>query len=215
MDVRIVLVDDHRILRDGLRMILQKVPGFAVVGEVGDGRSAMECVRQTAPDLVVMDLQLPDENGIACTQRILAERPGTKILVLSANPDLTRVQESLRAGASGYVLKDEAADELVRAVRTVMDGKVHLSPSAATALVEDLKAAPNNTVAPAAPKLSEREMAVLKLVVDGLRNKEIAEQLDVSTKSVETYRARVMSKLGCASTAELVRYALRAGIIAP
>jgi DNA-binding NarL/FixJ family response regulator len=212
MGVRIVLVDDHRILRDGLRMILQKVPDFTVVGEVGDGQGAIECVRKTAPDLVVMDLHLPDENGIACTRRILAERPGTKILVLSGNPDLTRVQEALRAGALGYVLKDKAADELVRAVRTVMNGKVHLSPSAATALVEGLKANPAPGVAPAAPMLSERELAVLKLTVEGLRNKEIAERLDVSTKSVETYRARLMSKLGCASTAELVRYAVRAGI---
>jgi len=213
MGVRIVLVDDHRILRDGLRMVLEREPDLKVVGEVGDGRNAMECVRREMPDLVVMDLHLPDENGLVWTQRILAERPGTKVLVLSADADLMRVQEALQAGASGYVLKDEAADELVRAVHTVMEGKVHLSPSAVAMLVEDLRAKPDLEGARTVPKLSEREMAVLKLIVDGLRNKEMAERLGVSTKSIETYRARLMSKLSCASTAELVRYALREGIV--
>ena len=215
MDVRIVLVDDHCILRDGLRMILQREPDFTIVGETGDARSALECVRKTAPDLAVMDLHLPDEDGLVCTRRILEERPGTKILILSGSPDLRRVQEALRAGAAGYVLKDEAADELVRAVRNVMQGKVHLSPSAATAMVRELNVEPEPEAAAVGPTLSERELAVLKLIVDGLRNKEIAEHLSVSTKSVETYRARLMTKLGCTSTAELVRYAVRVGIAKP
>lgn len=215
MAVRIVLVDDHRIMRDGLRMILRKEPDFTVVGEAGDARSAMECVRETTPDLVVMDLQLPDESGIVCSQRIVAERPRTKILVLSGDPDLTHVQQALLAGASGYVLKDETSGELVRAVHTVMSGKVYLSPSAATALVDGLNTEPTVKAPPIISKLSDRELMVLKLVVDGLRNKEIAERLNVSTKSVETYRARVMTKLGCSSAAELVRYAVREGITSP
>lgn len=215
MQVRILLVDDHRIMRDGLRMILRKEPGFTVVGEAGDARSALECVRQTTPDLVVMDLQLPDESGIVCSQRIVAERPDTRILVLSADPDLSRIQQALQAGASGYVLKDEASDELVRAVHTVMNGKVHLSPSAATTLVGGLKTNPTLATPSALSTLSERELTVLKLVVDGMRNKEIADRLEVSTKSVETFRSRMMAKLGCSSTADLVRYALREGITSP
>lgn len=215
MPVRVVLVDDHRILRDGLRLILRGAPDCVVAGEAGDGRAALECVRRERPDLVLMDLQLPDETGIVCSQHILAEFPETRILVLSASPDLSLVREALRLGARGYVMKDEAAEELVRAIRTVMQGQVHLSPAAATALAGDLQAAAAAPPSAPSPRLSERETAVLRHIVAGLRNKEIAAELGVGVKSVETYRARVMAKLGCPTTAELVRYAIRTGLVAP
>lgn len=196
-------------------MILQREPGFTVVGEAGDAQGALECVRSIRPDLVVMDLQLPDENGLKCSQRILAELPGIKIMVLSGDPNLALVEQALGIGISGYVLKDEAAGELVRSVHTVMNGKVYLSPSAATALAAGLKPGPAPKPPSPLSTLSERELTVLKLVVEGLRNKEIADQLGVSTKSVETFRSRMMAKLGCGSTAELVRFAIREGLARP
>lgn len=213
MPIRIVIVDDHRVLRDGLRTLLTREPNFEVVGEAGDGRSVVESVRQTSPDLVLMDLNLPDMTGIVCTQRILAERPGTKVLVLSGDPDLSHVPEALQAGAAGYVLKEETTVELVRAIHSVMNGEAHLSASATTALVGGLFRETPSPVPTPVPRLSEREIAVLKLVIDGLRNKEVAARLGVSVKSVETYRARLMTKLGCSTTAELVRHAIRAGLV--
>ncbi len=218
MPVRIVIVDDHRVLREGLRALLVREKDFEVVGEAGDSRTALECIRQVAPSLVIMDLQLPDETGIVCTQRILAEHPNTKVLVLSGHPDLTHVQEALQAGASGYVLKEDASEELVRAVRSVLQGQIYLSPAAATALIGRLfhqppQAAAKPLTSPSLPQLSEREITVLRLMVDGLRNKEAADRMGVSVKSVETYRARLMEKLGCSTTAELVRHAIRAGLV--
>lgn len=213
MPIRIVIVDDHRVLREGLRTLLAREPNFEVVGEAGDGCSAVECVRQSSPDLVLMDLNLPDVTGIVCTQRILAERPGTKVLVLSGDPDLSRVPEALQAGAAGYVLKEETTVELVRAIHSVMNGEAHLSAPATTALVGELFRETPSPVPTPVPRLSEREIAVLKLVIDGLRNKEVAARLGVSVKSVETYRARLMTKLGCSTTAELVRHAIRAGLV--
>jgi DNA-binding NarL/FixJ family response regulator len=213
MPIRIVIVDDHRVLRDGLRALLAREADFEVVGDAGDGRSAVECVRQTSPDLVLMDLNLPEATGIVCTQRILAERPGTKVLVLSGDPDLSHVHEALQAGAVGYVLKEEATVELVRAIRSVMNGEAHLSASATTALVGGLFREPPPKAPPPIPPLSEREVTVLKLVIDGLRNKEVAARMGVSVKSVETYRARLLAKLGCTTTAGLVRQAIRAGLV--
>lgn len=209
---RIVMVDDHRILRDGLRVILERDSTLKVVGEAGDVRGAMECIRGLLPDVVVMDLQLPDDSGLNCTRRVVAEWPAIRVLVLSGSPDLSQVSQAFDCGALGYVLKDEAADELVRAVHAVMRGQVYLSPSAATALVGGLKQGKKQTASSPVADLSAREMAVFKYVVDGLRNKEIADRLGVSTKSVETYRARLLEKLGCTNTAELVRFAIREGI---
>ncbi len=209
MKIRIVLVDDHQMMRDGLRMILEK-KDFSVVTEASDVQSALDCVKQSEPDLVVLDLHLRGEDGISATRKILQARPNSKVLILSADPSAAAVSAALRAGASGYLAKDEASAELVRAAEVVMSGNVYLCPVAATAAAEAIK----KQVDPEKPRLSDRESETLKLVVEGLRNKEIADCLKVSTKSVETYRSRLMSKLGCSSTAELVRYAVREGLAA-
>lgn len=215
MAVRIVLVDDHKILREGLTLLLQRTKNLIVVGEAGDGAEATACVIREKPAVVILDLQLPDEDGIATMKRILAILPMTRVLVLSATSDMSRVREALQAGAAGFLVKDDAADELVRAVDTVVAGKIHLSGVAASGLVQALNRPTPAAGACAPQELSERESTVLRLIVDGLRNKEIASQLGISPKSVETYRARVLHKLGCTSTAELVRYAVRTGFVRP
>jgi DNA-binding NarL/FixJ family response regulator len=212
MGVSVVLVDDHRILREGLRLVLQKEPDLLVVGEASGVRDTLQCVRQAQPDVVVMDLHLPDGSGIDAARTILAERPQTRVLILSADSDLDQVREALQAGVRGYLLKDAAGDELVRAVRAVLANQVYLCPAVTAALVEDFTGNSRRPASAGKPPLSERELQVLKLVVEGLRNKEMAARLGVSVKTVETYRSRLMRKLGCASTAELVRSAVREGL---
>jgi len=210
MSISIFLVDDHQILRDGLCLILQKQPDFQVVGAVSTVAEALGGIGAHKPDLTIMDVHLPDGSGLAATRKILAEDPQARVLVLSGDPSMPLVHEALQIGVRGYLLKDEAAEELVRAVRMVMGGHVYLCPSVSTLLAEELK---NRAVAPEPPpaRLSERETEVLQLIAQGLRNKEMAVRLGVTTKSVETYRARLLRKTSCASTAELVRYAVREG----
>lgn len=211
MSVRIVLVDDHRILRDGLRLRLQQEAEFTVVGEAADAQAAYACVGQTAPDLVIMDLNLPGENGIVATGRIRAAWPQTRIIVLTGEIADGAAQDAMLAGANGFLRKEDASEELIRAVRVVMAGKTYLSPDAATAVTQALF---TKSTAPE-PALTERELEVLKGLADGLSYKEIADQLQISAKSVETYRARLVKKTGGATRAELVRYAVRKGIIVP
>lgn len=212
MPIRIVLVDDHQILRDGMRLRLQQEPDFTVVGEAATANQAAACVEQTQPDVVVMDLNLPDETGLVATTRIRASRPQTRVVVLTGEAAATSAQDAMRAGASGFLHKEEASAELVRAIRVVMAGKTYLSPDAATAVTNALVA---QSTAPRVPELSERELAVLKGLASGSSYKEIADQLKISPKSVETYRARLVKKTGTATRADLVRYAIRQGIVAP
>jgi len=212
MPVRIVLVDDHRILRDGLRLRLKQEPDFEVVGEAADAPEAYACIERTKPDLVIMDLKLPGENGISATRRIRATRPKIGIIVLTSAVVDPAAHEAMAAGANGFLCKEDASEELVQAVRVVMSGKVYLTPDGATAVAQALSAKPG---AAREPALSERELLVLKGLADGLSYKEIADQLNVSPKSVETYRARLVKKTGCATRAELVRYAVRKGIVIP
>jgi DNA-binding NarL/FixJ family response regulator len=211
MPVRIVLVDDHKILRDGVRLRLQQEADFAVVGEAASAPEAYACVGQTAPDVVIMDLNLPGENGIVATGRIRAAWPQTRIVVLTGEVGDAAAHDAMLAGANGYLRKEDASDELVRAIRVVMAGKTYLTPDAATAVTQALLA---KTASPE-PALTERELAVLKGMADGLSYKEIADQLNISAKSVETYRARLVKKTGSATRAELVRYAVRKGIVVP
>lgn len=208
MAVRILLVDDHKMFRDGLRLRLQLEPDFLVVGEAASAAEAYAAVERDAPDVVIMDVALPGENGIAATRRILAARPGLPLVVLTSIFDPGIANDALLAGARGFLRKEDASDELVRAIRTVLAGKVHLSADAATALTDALRER-----APSGPLLSERELAVLKGVAEGLTYKEIAAAMRIGVKSVETYRARLARKLGCSTRAELVRYALRQGLV--
>lgn len=211
--IGVLLVDDHQIMRYGLRSLIAGQDDMTVVGAAGDGATALDEARSQSPDVVIMDIHLKDESGIEVSRVILAENPSVKIIAYSSDSDLTLVNEALHAGVSGYVTKENTSDELIQAIRSVLDHRVYLSPGISTLVVNDyIKIQNEQTVPVSKPTLTDRELQLLKLVAEGRRNKEIAEALDVTVKSVETYRARLMKKLGCASTNEMVRYAIREGV---
>lgn len=210
MTVSIVLVDDHRILRDGLRLRLQQEPDFRVVGDAATAAEAYRCVEQLKPEVVIMDVNLPGDNGLVATARIKASWPSTRVIVLTGEFAANTAQDALLAGANGFLRKEDASDELTRAVRSVMEGKTYLSPDATTAITQALLAKPS---APKETELSERELAVLKGLAEGLSYKEVAAELGIGAKSVETYRARLVRKTGCETRADLVRYAIRRGLV--
>jgi DNA-binding NarL/FixJ family response regulator len=212
-EIRILLVDDHQMIRAGLRRVLADHPGLRVVGEAGDSQEALAQVRAANPQVVVMDIHLPGEDGITISQHILQERPTTRIVIVSADTELATVQRALRAGVSAYLTKNAPPAELVQAIRDAVDQRVHLCHEVASAVVQDYMKLVISRSVPAKPMLSAREILLLKLVAEGKRNKEIAEALQVGRKSVETYRSRLMRKLKCGSPAELTRYAVREGIV--
>jgi DNA-binding NarL/FixJ family response regulator len=205
--INILLVDDHGIVRQGVKLILENEPTFKVVGEAGDADEAIAKAASLQPDIVVMDLHLAGTDGIEASRRILSAHTATKIIVLSAETSPDIVNRALQAGVFGYVEKSSAGDELIRAIHTVLTGRFYLCPTITTALIR----AQNLETVPA-PTLSEREKELLRLITGGLRNKEIAEKLKLSIKSIEANRSKLMAKLGCSSAAELVRYAVRKGI---
>lgn len=214
--IRILLVDDHQMMLQGLHQLLANEPGIAIVGEASNGGAAIEQVRSLAPDLVLMDIHLPDESGVETTRRILSEFPAMKVIALSSDEQLDVVLQALRAGVSGYIIKQNGSDELVRAIHAVIDDHLYLPHEISSAVIKNfVKFSPNTRPTPNGVVLKDRERLLLQLVSEGRRNKEIAENLGVAPKSVETYRSRLMKKLGCAGTANLVRYAIREGIIAP
>lgn len=212
MNIRVLVVDDHPLIRDGLRFLLNAQDDMEVVGEAGDGQAAVEEMGKLQPDVVIMDIEMPGANGIEVTGQVLAAHPETRIIMLSAFPDASYVKDSVQAGACGYLLKGNAPNEVVRAVRAVAAGHTFMSPEATSALVLALKDSMANEGGNGRPMLSQREHEVLEFVAEGMRTKEIATRLNIGTKTVDTYRARLMKKLGCGSTAELVRYAIREGI---
>ncbi len=212
MNIRIVLVDDHPMLRAGLRLALKAEGTMDVVGEAGTGQASLAVVRETNPDIVLLDVSLPDEEGSETARRLMAEFPRLKVLMLSAYPDGDFVNRSIAAGAGGYLLKSSGGDELVRAVTTVMSGNMYLSPEIASAVVAAYRGLLTTPHSGTAPALSQREREVLVLIADGLKARDIAAKLNIGAKTVDTYRARLMAKLHCSSTAELVRYAIREGI---
>ena len=197
----------------GLRRLVEEVEGMKVVGDASDSQGAFALARTERPDVVVMDIHLAGENGVEVSRRLLAEFPSLKVVVLSGDWHLDLVREALQAGVSAYVIKGQPPAELVRAIRTVLDHRMYLCPEVAALVASDyLKTLGEKSVPASKPLLTHRERLLLKLVAEGKRNKEIAEALSVGVNSVETYRARLMKKLGCASANELTRYALREGI---
>jgi len=216
MTVSVVLVDDHKIVRDGLRSMLAKVEGIDVVGEADDGRAALIVVGELTPDVVVMDIGMRDMNGIEATRELLRARPDLGVIALSMHSDQRYVSEMLAAGASGYLLKDSAFDELAAAIRAVAAGQRYLSPSVAGVVLDDyVRRMAGNADAPAAPSvrgLSRRELEVLQLIGEGLSTKEIAARLHLSVKTIETHRRQIMEKLGIFNIAGLIKYALREGL---
>jgi DNA-binding NarL/FixJ family response regulator len=213
MQARVLLVDDHPLMRDGLRLLIDGQDDMQVVGTAGDGATALATIEQLTPDVVVMDIEMPDENGIAVTRRVLEAVPGVKVVILSAFADSHYVTEAVQAGVSGYLLKGNAPGEVLSAIRAVVAGHTFMCPEATSALVATLKGHLTSEPKPHVPALSPREREVFQLVAEGLRTKEIAAKLGIGTKTVDTHRARLMKKLGAGSTAELVRIALREGVV--
>jgi DNA-binding NarL/FixJ family response regulator len=212
MNVKILIVDDHAMMRSGLRALLQGRPGYEVVGEASDGRQAVKMVGSLSPDVVVMDLRMPDLNGIEAARQTIAASPGVRVIGLSGNSDERATVDMLRAGASAYVLKDSAFDELVTAIDTVMKGKVYLSPAVTGALVDNHIRGGGASHDDAFSTLSSREREVLQLIAEGKATKEVAARLDVSIKTAETHRRNLMLKLEVDSVAELTKYAIREGL---
>ena len=212
MKVRVLLADDHRLMRAGLRGLLVAEEGFDVVGEAGDGRQAVALARDLVPDVVVMDVGMPDLNGIEATRRILSERPAIRVVALSMHADRRFVGEMMRAGAMAYLAKDCAYEELVTAIRAVTSGEVYLGRTVSTDVIRDwIQGLPEGSGSPGG-RLTAREREILQRVAEGRTTKEIAFQLGVSVKTVETHRQQVMEKLGLHSVAELTKYAIREGL---
>jgi len=214
MNAKVLLVDDHPMLRRGLREAVARQPHLTVVGEASTGALALTLARELTPDLVVMDIHLPDIDGIEVTRQMLKATPALKIVIFSAETSRPYVDQALQSGASGYLSKTRPVEEWILAIDLVMEGKPYLSPDVNAGILEDYRKSLVEGREPSKPLLSEREKQLLRLVAEGRRNKEIAARLAVSAKSVETYRSRLMKRLGCSSPAELVRYAIREGIAA-
>jgi DNA-binding NarL/FixJ family response regulator len=210
-NVRIMLVDDHDMIRSGLRVLLEGEPGVSVVGEASNGREAVDLIKQLAPDIVVMDLGMPDLNGIDATRQAVANQPRLKVIGLSANTDDRFAIEMLRVGAVGFVAKVAAFEELRTAIRAVMNNKVYFSPSV-IAQVAARAGDGNSNPRSAFVALSAREREVLQLIAEGRPTKQVASQLGVSVKTAETHRRNVMLKLNIESVAELTKYAIREGL---
>jgi DNA-binding NarL/FixJ family response regulator len=212
MALKVLLADDHQMIRQGLRVLLEAEKDIVVVGEAENGRAAVRMVAELSPDVVVMDLRMPDLNGIDATRQALAVKRDVKIVGLSAESSNKMWAEMLRAGAMGYVVKDAAFEELVPAIRIVAEGKVYLSPAVAGAIVGDYVR--HTTIAPtsAFTALSSREREVIQLIAEGNSTKQIATHLGVSVKTVETHRRNLMEKLGLDNIAALTKYAIREGV---
>jgi DNA-binding NarL/FixJ family response regulator len=210
--MKVLLVDDHKIIRDGLRAILEKQPEIDVVGEAADGHEAIACARTACPDVIVMDVSMRGLNGIDATARIVSELPGIKIIGLSMNSDRRYVLAMLSAGAGGYILKDAAAQELIRALRTVAAGHTYLSPEITGIVVDTAVQASRPAEADPASVLSTREREVLQLLAEGRTSKDIGAQLHIAVTTVETHRRQIMRKLKIRTVAELTKYAIREGL---
>lgn len=212
MGIRILLADDHKIMRDGLRSLLEQLPGVEVVGEAENGRMAVGMVRDRAVDLVIMDVGMPDLNGIDATRQVMATAPRVKVLALSMHSDKRYVGEMFRAGASAYLLKDCAFEELADAIEVVLAGRAYISPQIAGSLVREFVSHPATDERSPYEILTPREREVLQLLAEGKMVKQIAAHLNISSKTVETHRHQIMNKLNVSNLAELIKYAVREGL---
>ena len=209
--IRVVLVDDHAVVRSGLRLLLEKQDDIEVVGEAGNAKDAIFRARALKPDVILLDVVMPGESGIEVLPKLLKETPETRVLLLSMQDDPSYVREAFAAGASGYVLKEAADEEVVSAVREIADGGRYVHPALGARMVA---AEAEERAAAEADPLSEREREVLRLLALGHTNQEIAEQLYISVRTAESHRAHIMQKLRLSTRAELVRYALAHGLLA-
>jgi DNA-binding NarL/FixJ family response regulator len=207
---RVVLADDHTLVRSGLRRILEAQPGFEVVGEAGDGAEALRLARTTAPDVTVLDLNMPGTGGLDVLKDLKAARPAMKVVVLTMHAGREYLARAMKGGADAYLLKDSAVQDLVAAVGAVMAGRSYFTPSIQALMAELLRGDPS---APRRATLTDREREVLTWLARGLSSKEVAQRLDISVRTVETHRANLMHKLGVKSVALLIQVALREGMI--
>jgi DNA-binding NarL/FixJ family response regulator len=212
MRTKILIADDHQIMREGLRTMLEKEHDLVVVGEAEDGRMTHRLARELVPDVIIMDVAMPDLNGIEATRQILAELPRVKIIALSMHDDRRFVLNMLKAGAAGYMLKDCAFKDLAKAIRVVMSHKTYLSHEIADIVVKDYLSSTKPIESSAFYLLSPREREVLQLIAEGKTSGQIAESLHVSVKTIESHRQQIMVKLKIKSVAELTKYAIREGL---
>lgn len=212
MSIKILIADDHKIIREGLRALIERQPGMEVIGEVGNGRKAVQLVRELLPDVIIMDIAMPDLNGIEATRQIVTKTPSVRVIALSMHSDKRFVVEMLKAGASGYLLKDCAFEELVYAIRAVTANKNYLSPKIADKVIKDyIRLFPTEDLS-VFSALSPRQRQVLQLLSEGKGTSQIALDLQISVKTVETHRQQIMDKLNIHSIAELTKYAIREGL---
>ena len=207
--IRILLADDHAVVRQGFKMILAAQSDMEIVGEAANGREAVELAQQLSPDVVVMDVSMPELNGIEATRRLASSVPHARVVALSMHKDSVYVREILRAGARGYLLKDSGAADLVAAIRAVASGESYLSPAVSNAVLDDYRRLATNPI----DLLTSREREVLQLLAESKTNKEIAGVLNLSVYTVEAHRGRIMEKLNLHSIGELVLFAVRNGLV--
>jgi DNA-binding NarL/FixJ family response regulator len=212
MSVRIVIADDHKLMREGLSSLLNQQPDIQVVGQATNGREAVQLTERETPDVVVMDVSMPDLNGIDATRQIISRLPRTKVIALSMHSDRQFVAEMFRVGARGYLLKDSAFEDLTRAISKVMDDEIYIAPGITGFKIEEYSYEEEMGDLLVKPRLSEREREVLQMMAEGKGTKEIAAELHLSAKTVETHRQHLMDKLDMYSVAELTKFAIREGL---
>jgi len=212
MIIKVLLGDDHKIMRQGLRALLEKEPDIEVIGEAEDGRMTVRLAEELSPDVVIMDICMPDLNGIEATHQITARLPAVKVVALSMYSDIRFVLSIMKAGASGYLLKDCACDELAQAIRAVTINRTYLSPSIADTMIKDYIHQLQKDDLSVFSVLTAREREVLQLLAEGKTIKEIAAQLYISVKTIETHRQQIMNKLNIHTLPELTKYAVREGL---
>ncbi|MBN2124997.1 MAG: response regulator transcription factor [Deltaproteobacteria bacterium] len=212
MAIRILLADDHKIMREGLINMISTAEGMEVVGQANSGREAVELARNLRPDVVVMDVSMPDLNGIDAARRIKKESQDTRIVALSMHSDKRFVSGMIRAGASAYLLKECAFEELIWAIRAVVKDQIYLTPGAATLMIEELLVKAPEKRTGSGSSLTPREREVLQLIAEGQSTKEISEKLGVSSKTIDSHRHRIMEKVHAGSVAELTKFAIKEGL---
>jgi DNA-binding NarL/FixJ family response regulator len=210
--MNILLVDDHQMMRDGLRAVLERESDLHVTGEAADGRTALEMCDTLHPDVVVMDIGMPGLNGIEATRQVTAHHPRTRVVALSMNADRRYVHAMFEAGAWAYLVKSSASEELIRAIRAVAHDEKYVSPTVASAVLDSFVCGPKATHRDPRSDLSPREREVLQLLAEGMTSKEIANKLDLAVSTIETHRKQIMAKLELRSVAELTKFAIRTGI---
>jgi DNA-binding NarL/FixJ family response regulator len=212
--IRVVLADDHALVRAGIRALLEKLPGIEVVGEADNGRQALELIKATSPNLILLDISMAELGGLEALPRILKNFPAVKVLILSGHANEEYVLRALRCGAAGYMLKDAATLELELAINSVAQGKTYLSPSISRTVIDSYLERVGSLSSPI-EQLTARQREILQLIAEGKNTKEIAGMLDISIKTVEAHRLQLMARLDIHDVPGLVRYAIRSGLISP